>query len=88
MAASSFAVVGLHTHVCCVNIDSIAYFADIDRAAAEAGLKAFRSALGMTGLEQPAAGPFADACSMQGSILAAPEALQGKQLRLGKKVLT
>lgn len=35
-----------------------------------------------------AAGPLAEASSMQSSILPPPEALQGKKLRLGKKVPT
>lgn len=40
----------------------------------------------MTGSEQAVVGPLADAASIQGNMLVAPEALQGKKLRLGKKV--
>ncbi|KAL3145375.1 hypothetical protein ABBQ38_001625 [Trebouxia sp. C0009 RCD-2024] len=58
---------------------------EADKAAAEAGLEAYRSALGMAGPEQLAAGPLAEGPSMQGSILPPPEALQGRRLRLGKK---
>ena len=61
--------------------------AEADRAAAEAGVQAFRSALGMTGMEQPHAGPSTDAGHLQGPFLAAPDMMQGKKLRLGRKVM-
>ena len=70
-------LVGVICSACC---------AEADKAAAEAGLEAYRSTLGMTGSGQLAAGPLAKAPSMQGSVLPPPEALQGKRLRLGKKV--
>lgn len=71
-----------------VRLISSACCAEADKAAAEAGLEAYRSALGMAGPEQLAAGPLAEGPSMQGSILPPPEALQGRRLRLGKKVFT
>lgn len=40
----------------------------------------------MSGSEQPIAAPLADSAGTQVDMLAAPEALQGKKLRLGKKV--
>lgn len=61
--------------------------AEADRAAAQAGLGAFRSVLTMTGSTQPMAGQFAAAASMQVNMLAAPQALQDKKLHLGKKVI-
>ena len=60
--------------------------AEADKAVAEAGFRAFRSALSVSGSEQPIAEPLADSASTHGKMLAAPAALQGKKLRLGKKV--
>ena len=40
----------------------------------------------MSGSEQPIAAPLADSAGTQVNMLAAPEALHGKKLRLGKKV--
>ena len=62
--------------------------AEADKAAAEAGIRAFRNALSAGGSEQPIVGPLVDCPSTQGNMLAAPEALQGKKLRLGKKVIS
>ncbi len=64
--------------------------AEADRAAAEADPAAFfkQRALGPVSLGAPAGGPLEDAgVAMQSTLLDAPQLLQGKQLRLGKKVI-
>jgi len=64
--------------------------AEADRAAAEADPAAFfkQRALGPNNLGAPAGGPLEDAdMAMQSTLLDAPHLLQGKQLRLGKKVI-
>ena len=63
--------------------------AEADRAAAEADPVAFfkQRALGPNNLGAPSRGPLEDAgMAMQSTLLDAPQLLQGKQLRLGKKV--
>lgn len=66
--------------------DKVFVCAEADKAAAEAGVQAFRSALGMTGMEQPPAGLTTDAGHLQSAFLAAPDMMQGKKLRLGKVI--
>ena len=63
--------------------------AETDRAAAEADPAAFfkQRALGPNNLVAPSRGPLENAgMAMQSTLLDAPQSLQGKQLRLGKKV--
>ena len=63
--------------------------AEADRAAAEADPAAFfkQRALDPNNLVAPSRGPLEDAgMAMQSTLLDAPQSLQGKQLRLGKKV--
>ena len=61
--------------------------AEAAKAAAEAGVRAFRSALGMDTAEQ-ASGVGLPAGAVQGSFLLPPQLLQGQKLRLGMKVPT
>ena len=74
-----------------VTIVKLPAFAEAERAAAEADHRAFfkhTRVLGGTSLGRPYRGPSADAVStMQSTLLEGPPALQGKKLRLGKKVI-
>ncbi len=65
--------------------------AEADRAAAEADPAAFfkQRAMGPNHSVGPSQGPLEDASmAMQSTLLDAPHLLQGKQLRLGKKVMS